>query len=154
MADFTIFRTPIWCPGAHASGSDKRAVSVGDLVLYRESYADGSEGRRLARVLGRARGRLPDGSDPGKDTLVVLAVDEMMAFAYERYVSVADVVRVRAPSKSAFARWFLSGPVPRPEVAIAAVKYGCVNDRYVDDHLEGGELRATFRNAKVRKAAV
>lgn len=149
MGDYTIFKAPRFCPQVHALGSDKSQVSVGDLILYEERYEGGATGRRLARVLGLAN-RCPDGSEH-KDMLVVLAVDDMLDFAYERFVKLDDVLRVRAPSDSVFAQWFLSGPISRPEVVIAAVKYGCVNNRYIDEHLQDGELKDSFRDVdKVR----
>lgn len=144
MGDYTIFKTPRFCPQAHQLGSDKCQVSVGDLILYREDYVGGRDGQRLARVLGLAN-RCPDGSEH-KDMLVVLAVDDMMSHAYERFVKIDDVLRVRAPSDSVFAQWFLSGPMPRPELAIEAVKYGAMNSRAIDKYLQDGELRKTFRN--------
>jgi hypothetical protein len=144
MGDYTIFKRPRYCPNARAFGFSKHSVEVGDLVLYREEYVDGTAGRRLARVLGLAN-RCPDGSEHG-DMLAVLAANDMMTCAYERFVKLADVEEVRAPSESAFAAWFLSGPVPRPEVAIDAVKYGAMNDRAIDRYLQDGELRKTFRN--------
>lgn len=149
MGDYTIFKRPRFCPQVRALGSDKSQVSVGDLILYKERYMDDTTGRRLARVLGLVN-RCPDGSRH-KDMLVVLAVDDMLDFAYERFVKLDDVIRVRAPSKSVFAQWFLAGPVSRPEVVITAVKYGCVNDRYIDKHLQDGELKDSFRDVdKVR----
>jgi hypothetical protein len=152
MGDYTIFKAPRFCPQAQAVGSDKCSVSVGDLILYEERYEDGTSGSRLGRVLGLAN-RCPDGSEH-KDMLVVLAADDMLSFAYERFIKLGDVLRVRAPSQSAFTRWLLSGPVPRPEVAIAAVRYGCVNERYIDEHLQDGELKASFRDVhKVRLTA-
>jgi hypothetical protein len=144
MGDYTIFKRPRYCPNARAFGFSKHSVEVGDLVLYREEYVDGTAGHRLARVLGLAN-RCPDGSEHG-DMLVVLAANDMMSCAYERFVKLADVEEVRAPSKSAFAAWFLSGPMPRPEVAIDAVRYGAVNDRAIDRYLQDGELHKTFRN--------
>jgi len=152
MARYTIFKKPRFCPNATHYGGSKYAASVGDLILYRERYEGGTEGSRLARVLGLAN-ELPDRSDPGKDTLVVLAASDMMNYAYERFVKLEDVLEIREPSQSAFARWFLSGPMPHPDVAIAAVKYGCVNNSYLDDHLEDGELKASFRTTKIRKGA-
>lgn len=152
MPRFTVFKKPRYCPNAAHYGHAKYSVSVGDLVLYRERHEGGTEGTRLARVLGLVK-ELPDGKPAGKNLLLVLAASDMLNHAYERYVEIEDVLEVRAPSKSAFAQWFLSGPVPDPEVAIAAVKYGCVNNNYIDDHLEDGELRASFRTAKVRKGA-
>lgn len=150
MPKFTIFKTPRYCPNARDIGHDKHSVEVGDLIVYQHGYGEEERPaahRQFARVLGLAAGPLPDGSDPGRDTLVVLAADEMLTHAYERYVKLSDVVRVRAPSKSAFAQWFLQGPPPHPEVAIAAVRYGCVNDSYIDKHLQDGELRKSFRDA-------
>lgn len=150
MAKYTIFTRPRFCAKAQAFGSDKCSVSVGDLILYESPLVGGGTSTELARVLGLASHALPDGSDPGDDTLIVLQVDEFMSFAYERYVKLGEVTRVREPSKSVFAQWFLAGPVPEPEVAIAAVKYGCMNDRYLDERLQDGELRATFRHADKR----
>jgi hypothetical protein len=151
MADYTIFKSPRYCPNASHTGYDKHSVSVGDLIMYEIEYTDGHTHRQLARVLGLVNKRLPDGSDPGKDTLVVLEADEMLSHAFVRYVKLDKVVRVRAPSKSGFASWFLSGPVPDPETAIAASSYGSLSDSYIDKYLEGGELRSTFRNIdKVR----
>lgn len=152
MPKFTVFRKPRYCPNASYYGGSKHSVSVGDLISYRERYEGGTEGRRLARVLGLVN-ELPDGKPAGKNLLLVLAASDMMNHAYERYVEIEDVLEVRSPSQSAFAQWFLAGPMPEPEVALAAVKYGCVNDSYIDDHLEDGELRASFRTAKVRKGA-
>lgn len=152
MARFTVFKKPRYCPNAAHYGSTKYQVEVGDLVWYRERHEGGGEGRRIARVLGLVN-ELPDGKPAGKNLLLVLAASDMLNHAYERYVKIEDVLEVRAPSKSAFAQWFLAGPVPEPEVAIAAVKYGCMNNNYIDDHLEDGELCPTFRDAKVRKGA-
>lgn len=146
MPRFTVFKSPRYCPNAAHYGHAKYQVSVGDLVLYRERYEGGTEGRRLARVLGLVN-QLPDGKPAEKNLLLVLAASDMLNHAYERYVKIEDVLEVRSPSKSVFAQWFLSGPVPEPEVAIAAVKYGCVNDNYIDGHLEDGELKASFRAA-------
>ncbi|KKM23990.1 hypothetical protein LCGC14_1609550, partial [marine sediment metagenome] len=111
MAKFTIFTRPRFCAKAHAMGSDKCNVSVGDLILYESPLVGGGTSTELARVLGLANHALPDGSDPGDDTLIVLQVDEFMSFAYERYVKLGEVTRVRAPSNSIFADWFLRGPV-------------------------------------------
>lgn len=146
MGKFTIFTRPRFCPKAHAYGSDKCSVEVGDLILYESPNTDGGTTTCLARVLGLANNPLPDGSDPGDDTLIVLQVDEFMSFAYERYVKLGEVTRVRAPSNSIFADWFLRGPIPDPEVVIAAIKYGCMNNRYLDKHLEDRKLEATFRD--------
>lgn len=141
MADYTIFKSPRYCPNASSTGYDKHSVSVGDLILYEIEYTDGSTHRQLARVLGLVNKRLPDGSDPGKDTLVVLETDEVLSHAFVRYVKIDKVVRVRNPSKSAFASWFLAGPMPLPEVAIAASNYGSLSDSYIDKHLKDGELQ-------------
>lgn len=152
MAKYTIFKKPRYCRNAAHYGGSKYAVSVGDLILYRERYEDGTEGRRLARVLGLVN-ELPDGKPAGKNLLLVLAASDMLNHAYERFVKLEDVLEIRTPGQSVFTQWFLSGPMPHPEIAIAAVRYGCVNDSYIDDHLEDGELKDTFRTAKVRKGA-
>lgn len=143
---FKIFTKPRYCPNASVIGYDKYACEVGDLVLFETPLADESTHHELGRVLGLAAGRLPDGSDPGKDTLAVMVIDEMLTFAYLRYVKLSAVVQVRAPSKSIFAQWFLSGPVPHPEVLEAASRYGCVSDNYIDKYLQDGELRKSFRD--------
>ena len=145
MAKFTIFKKARYCPNARTGGYNKHSVEVGDLILYEESYVGGGTGERLARVLGLAN-ELPSGEDPGTDTLVVLACDEMLTFAFERYVKLDRIRQVRTPSGSRFAEWFLSGPVPHPETAIAVTKYGAMSDRYIDKYLEDdGTLPANFR---------
>lgn len=145
---FTIFRKPRFCPNAAGAGFSGVDASVGDLIVYEEDYTDGTTGKRLARVLGLVNefdnGKLPEG-----EHLVVLAADDTLSFGYERYIPLDKVLAVTKAGD--FARFFLFGEAPLPEVAIAASRYGAMNFR-IGKYLQDGELRASFRDVdKVRE---
>lgn len=149
---FRSFRKPIYCPNACSLGFARHSVSVGDLILYREHYRDGSWGTRLARVLGLAT---HDGTMKPypKPRLAVLAASDMLDHGYERHVALEDVQEVRDPSPEngrAFARFFLFGKVPPPELAYAVSEYGAMCDSYLGDYLTApeGEVRKDWKGAK------
>jgi hypothetical protein len=145
---FKRFRKPRYCPGASATGFRKWAVSEGDLVRYREEYADGSHGSRLARVLGLAT-HGGDGTEYPGPRLAVLAANDMLTCGYERHVAIEDVEEVLDPSQGRdFARWFLFGTVPGPELAYAVSEYGAMSDSYLGKYLTApeGEVRKDWRD--------
>lgn len=147
MSKFSKFKRAIHCKNALTYGSFKSDVLVGDLIGFTTPVTNGPDLFTLGRVLGKVNS-LRDGKKPKVITLIVMAVDDMMTFATERFVPVDDITVIRSPSCSAFAEWFLSGPLPDPEVLEDAVYYGIMNDDYLDNHLERGKLLATFRNPK------
>jgi len=143
------FRKPRYCPNARTGGFRSWKVSEGDLILYREPHTDGTHGYVLARVLGLAT-HGGDGSEYPKPRLAVLAVDDMLTFGMERHVALEDVEEVLdrgAPARH-FARWFLFGQMPPPELAYALVEYGGMSDGYLGEYLTGpeGELRKDWRD--------
>lgn len=136
---------------AHCPNAISQSVSVGDLILYRERYEDGSSRTRLARVLGLAT---HDGTmrPYPKPRLAVLAASDMIECGFERHVALEDVLEVRNPkSDRAFARFFLFGTMPSPETAYAVSEYGVMCDRYLGDYLTApeGEIRKDWKESVV-----
>ena len=140
MNKFKIFTTPRYCADAETTGAPVY-VAIGDLIVYSEEYVNGS-GRRLARVLGIVN-QFDNGVIPKEEHLVVLAANDALDFGYERYVPLNMVRTVTGGGD--FAKFFLFGEMPLPEVAIAVIKYGAMNNR-IEKYLEDGELKASFRN--------
>jgi hypothetical protein len=145
------FKKALYCPNAYSCGSAKYEVREGDLILYREDLTSG-ENRRLARVLGLAT-HAGDGSKYPKPRLVVLAADDMLSHGYERHVALEDVVEIRDPGD--FARWFLYGRMPAPDMAVKVQDYGAMNNNYLKQFLTEpeGEIRKDWFNVATRKAS-
>jgi len=142
------FRKPRYCAEATHLGFRKHSVSEGDLIAYREEYADGSHGIRLARVLGLAT-HGGDGTQYPKPRLAVLAANDMLTHGWERHVALEDVAEVLDPSEGRdFARFFLFGDMPSPELAYGLVEYGGMSDGYLGEYLTEpeGELRKDWRD--------
>lgn len=155
MNDYTIFRKPRYCKNLQTTlGHSKYAVEVGDLILFREYYTDGTHGQRLGRVLGLANRPMHRASDPGSTTLFVLATDDMLTHAYERHVELDDVLEIQSPSNSRFAEWFLRGKVPLPSEALQVVRFGAMNNRYIDRYLEtgtDGRPKLAFKTVRLKE---
>lgn len=142
MGKFTVFSKPRYCPNAETTGGPAYAA-IGDLVVFETlPDTDGATRRQLGRVLGLVN-VFDNGEKPDGEHLVVLAANDSLEFGYERYVSIKNVRKVTTSGD--FAKFFLFGEMPRPEVAIAAVKYGAMNDR-VGKYLDDGEMRPTWMN--------
>ncbi len=142
MNKFTIFTKPRYCANAETTGEPVYAA-IGDLIVF-ESLPDteGNTRRQLGRVLGLVN-IFDNGEVPKDEHLVVLVADDALEFGYERYVSLENVRKVTGGGD--FAKFFLFGEMPTPEVAIAVVKYGAMNNR-IEKYLEDGELKASFRD--------
>lgn len=142
MGKFTIFTKPRYCPNAETTGAPVY-VAIGDLVVFETLPAtDGTTRRQLGRVLGIVN-VFDNGEVPEGEHLVVLAADDALEFGYERYVSIQNVRKVTGGGN--FAKFFLFAEMPDPEVAIAAVKYGAMNN-HIEKYLQDGELKASFRD--------
>lgn len=142
MGKFTIFTKPRYCANAETTGAPVY-VAIGDLIVFETLPAtDGTTRRQLGRVLGKVN-VFDNGEVPEGEHLVVLAADDALEFGYERYVSVENVRKVTGGGD--FAKFFLFGEMPDPEVAIRAVKYGAMNNR-IGKYLDDGELRPTWMN--------
>jgi hypothetical protein len=126
----------------HSHLSSHMLLRAGDLIGYRESYADGTHGHRLARALDLVthdhngqefrETSTAAGKTRRAPRVRVYAFDNMLSFGYERWVALADIVKSRAPSSAHvnFARWLLGGPMPKPETIFAASKYGVLSEAY------------------------
>lgn len=159
LCRYARFKKPRYCGEARHGGFRHWDVVEGDLILYKEHYEGGTCGHRLARVLGLAT---HDGC--GKEytvvgtkgrvklapRLMVLAASDMLDFGYERHIEFADVEEVMwrgADRERGFARWFLFGTMPPPELAAAVCDYGAMSDSYLAKYLTApeGELREDWR---------
>jgi len=157
---FKRFKKPRYCPEATSLGFRAHSVKEGDLILYREEHEDGSYTSRLARVLGLAT-HGGDGSVYIKPRLAVLAASDMLSHGYERHVALEDVSEVMDTTGGGlfhgrerdFARWFLFGTMPAPELAYAVSEYGALSDGYLGKYLTSpeGELRKDWRDVAARR---
>lgn len=144
---FKSFKKARYCPNASAVGYSKHSVSIGDLISFREEITDTEELRVLGRVLGLAthNGR---GEKYEKPHLVVLAASSMLSYGFERHVELEDVMEILDPSRIRdFARFFLFGTMPSPEVANEMAKYGAMSDSYIGAFLTypEGQIRKDWR---------
>lgn len=168
MKKYKRFTKPIFCPHASISGYGKHSVSMGDLILYKETIDnEGNTRTRLGRVLALVThdGIGSEYREParqrGKGTraaprLHVLACNETFSHAYPRHVAIGDVVEIRTPQDDGiFIRWFFLGTMPSPETADAAASYGSLSDSYFKKYADAnGNLRADFQEIdKVRTRA-
>ena len=148
-SDVRVFKKPIYLPRATSIGFAKELCSVGDIILFYELYADGSEDTgmpRPGRVLG---GALQDGVgkklNPRK-TLVVLQLSDNIHHAYTRYVDIEQVVECVEPVQDmAFLTWFFSAKMPDIETLDAFVQYGACCEYYIKKYLLNGEVRKDWR---------
>lgn len=136
---YDVFMGAIHCPSVSISTvfPNRRDVRVGDLIVWHWPDIAGSGRDWLGRVLGIAT---HDGcmKPYDKKVLAVFATNMLLTHGFERHVPIKDVVEVLdRESPRDFARWFLlSDDVLKPEQAYAAVKYGCMNDRYLHGYLD------------------
>ncbi len=141
----------------YASG---RTGGYGDLtpgchVMFAERYQDDSERERMGRVLGIAThdGTGAQYKRPRKDPmLAVLVPSDDMHFAYVRHIAKSDIRQLISPG--AFARWFLFGAAPSPELAHEVSEYGALSDSYVGEYLTApeGALRSDWHEVAMRRA--
>lgn len=130
-------RKPIFCP-RHSQVGDYQ-VKGGELIVYDDEIGD-KRTTRIGRVLGLAT-HGGDGSEFPAKTLAVMVANETMTAGWIRAVPAEDVIEIRSDFKGSFALWFLCGQMPDPDEADRAVRYGLVNDNYIDRWLVGDELR-------------
>jgi hypothetical protein len=76
----------------------------------------------------------------------------VLDFGYERHIELSNVEEVmwRGADRSRdFARWFLFGMMPSPELASAVCEYGAMSDGYLAKYLTApeGHLREDWREA-------
>lgn len=147
----------IYLPNASHLGFGKYLVHAGDVLTYRETYQDGSFRTRIARALELVthdhEGKEYRAPSRGTRTkaapkLRVLAFNDLLDHAFERWIDLADVSECRAasPEHGAFARAMLSGPLPSPAACVAASNYGTLCGHYfghvADEH---GNLPENWR---------
>ena len=127
--DCKISRKSVRCPNASLLGHAKPVAKVGDLVVYKEPYTDGSYSSRAARMIGTVDYAPPIGNDtkPVKGYLLVLALSNDCTFCYERWINPKDVIEVR-DNPSAFAAWFFADKLPDADTARRLAEYGGLND--------------------------
>ena len=159
LCKYARFKRSRYCGEARHGGYRHWDVVEGDLILYKEHYEGGTYGHRLARVLGLATHdgcgkEYTETNAKGKvkkaPRLMVLAASDMLDFGYERHIELSNVEEVMwrgADRDRAFARWFLFGLMPSPELAAAVCDYGAMSDGYLAKYLTApeGELRKDWR---------
>lgn len=159
----------VYLPNASTLGFSRHMARKGDVIVYRENYTDGSYGKRLARVLELVT-HPHDGPEFRKATgrgqqtrkapkLRVMAFDDMISHAYERWVDVDDVIDCREPADPKFLVWALTGPVGNPTDIVKASEHGSLTDRYfwrcadANGNLSEGWRERTDASWSLEKAA-
>jgi hypothetical protein len=143
----------IYVPNATHLGYGRHMARSGDVILYRESEERYRLGRVLDLVTHDHDGKeYREATGRGKQTrraprLRVMAFNDVLTHVYERWVDVGDVVDCLAPQASArFLVWALTGPLPKPEVIVAAANYGTLSSTYFDQCAdENGNLSEGWR---------
>lgn len=111
--DARIDRRAVKLPYRSTLGFDKLIARVGDMVLYREHYMDGTHSdSRIARVAGRVKHApaLEGDSKPVRNFLLVITMSEDLTYAMERWIDPVDVQRCWRPqSKHAALMAFMLG---------------------------------------------
>lgn len=143
----------VYLPNSPCFGFNSYMLHTGYIVRFKEGEHTRT-GRALDLVTQGHDGpeyRKPTGR--GKQTKLapkvrVLAFDDLLTHAFERWVDVEDIVECRKPSAEhgAFARAMLTGTLPSPEACIAASNYGTLSDCYfVQVADESGNLPEDWR---------
>lgn len=146
-------KLPFYAGSLHWQYGD---LTPGCHIMFAETYADGSATSHMGRVLGIAThngaGELykPSRKNP---TLAVLVPNAELSFAYIRHVPKLRVTALIKPG--AFARWFLFGMVPGPELVNDVCDYGAMSNDHLAEYLTApeGELRADWHEVAMRRKA-
>ena len=152
----------IYLSNSPCFGFNLYLAHAGDLISYVENDSSNDPNyprtMRMARVLDlvthdhegkeyrKATGR-------GKQTkrapkLRVLAFDDLLTHAFERWIDIESVRACRTPNAASvrLAAWLLGGPLPKPETVLAASSYGSLSDHYFANACdENGNLGEDWR---------
>ena len=149
-----MFKKPRYCPNASSIGFSRPYVAIGSIVTFRTATEqEGVYHYQLGKVLCGVRRDGCGKAYEGEERLLVLAANDCLRFGYERHVRLSDIVDV-PPAPGAFARWFLFGDTPDPDVALKVIKYGAMCDSYLDPYLDGaeGQIRADWHEVAMKRA--
>lgn len=131
--DAQIDHRQVTCPNATHLGFAKVNAQRGDLIVYKETYTDGSFSTRIARMIGRVHyaPAIADDKEPVRDFLLVLVLSDNGCFCYERWINPKDVTEVQSfPAK--FWQFFAAPLQYSAETYRHLNNYGTLCEQFVE----------------------
>jgi hypothetical protein len=129
----TYSNRSVGLPNASVAFDSNGTAKRGAWFEYRERYEGGTEGRRLARMIGTVDATGEDGLPPVRNWIVALAVSDRGSFAYLRWIDPRDVTWSTREPPGAMLAWIAqpTATLPSLKACLRLDAYGSLSQRFV-----------------------